>query len=46
MQTIDERGMVVLLEDIPQGSTAFVSYVAGRKAKPRAVAATTSSGST
>ncbi|KKL87775.1 hypothetical protein LCGC14_1931290, partial [marine sediment metagenome] len=38
MQAIDERGMMVRLEDIPEGSTAFVSYVAGRKAKPRAVA--------
>jgi hypothetical protein len=37
MQTINESEMVELLQDMPEGTTAFVSYVAGRRCTERAI---------
>jgi hypothetical protein len=37
MQTISESAMVQLLEGMPEGTTAFVSYVAGCKPTERAI---------
>ena len=37
MQTISDREMIELLKDMPEGTTAFVSYVAGRRSTERAV---------